>query len=129
MQAAEPPDRRPRWSRRRHRTLRGFGAAAVVLGAAAFVLPAEFAVTAGLLAGLAAFLFAAALVVFLVVPGPDTLATLLRSAPLAGSVLVVTVLLVLSTRGEPLEWLWWLAAAAAAVWFATALWRGRRTGG
>ena len=129
MPAAEPSDRRPRWSRRRHRTLRGLGAAAVVLGAAAFVLPAEVGVTAGLLAGLSAFLFVVALVVFLVVPGPGTLATLWRSAPLAGSVLVVSVLLVLSTRGEPMEWLWWLAAAAAAVWSATALWRGRRTGG
>jgi hypothetical protein len=128
MQPPEPPTRRPRWSRRRHRTLRGLGGTAVVLGAGAFLLPAQYGITAGLLAGLSAFLLAAALVVFVLVPGPGTLGTLLRSASLAGSVLVVTVLLVLSTRGQPLEWGWWAAAAGAAVWTASALWLGRRGG-
>jgi hypothetical protein len=125
---AEPPVRRPRWSRRRHRLLRGLGGAAVVLVAAAFALPAEWGVTAGLLGGLCGFLFVAALVVFFAVPGPDTFRTLLRSPSLGGAVLVVCVLLVLSTRGQPLEWLWWLGAAVAAVWTGTALWRARRSG-
>jgi hypothetical protein len=129
MPSAEPPLRPPRWSRRRHRLLRGLGGAVVVLGAGAFLLPAGAAVTSGLLAGLAAFLLVAALVVFLVVPGPDTLGTLLRSTTLAGAVLVVCVLLVLSTRGQPQQWVWWLAAAAAAAWTGNALWQGRRRGG
>jgi hypothetical protein len=109
--------------------LRGLGAAAVVLVAGAFMLPAQYGVTSGLLGGLCGFLFVAALVVFVAVPGPDTFGTLLRSATLGGAVLVVCVLLVLSTRGQPLEWLWWVAVAVAAVWTATALWRARRRDG
>ena len=126
MPPAGPATGRPRWSRRRRRLVRGLGAAAVVLGAGAFVLPAEWGVTAGLLAGLAAFLLVAALVVFFAVPGPGTAGTLLRSPSLGGAVLVVCVLLVLSTDGRPFAWLWWLGAAAAAVWTGAALWRARR---
>jgi hypothetical protein len=109
--------------------VRGLAAATVVLGAAAFAFPPSLGATAGLLAGLCAFLLVAAVAVFVLVPGPDTTGALLEAVPLAGSVLVVTVLLVLSTRGEPFEWLWWTAAAAAALWTATALWRTRRRGG
>jgi hypothetical protein len=109
--------------------VRGLGAAAVVLGLAAFLLPAQFGITAGLLAGLCAFLLAAALIVFCVVPGPGTFGTLLRSPSLAGAVLVVCVLLVLTTLGEPLQWLWWLGAALAGGWTAFALWQARRQGG
>ena len=106
--------------------MRGLGAGAVVLGIATVLLPAQYGLTAALLAGLCGFLLAAALVVFFVVPGPGTVGTLLRSGSLAGAVLVVCVLLVLSTRGESLQWLWWLGAVLAAGWTATALWLGRR---
>jgi hypothetical protein len=126
MPPAEPPDRAPRWSRRRHRLLRALGAAAVILTAGAFLLPAQWGVTAGLLAGLCGFLLVAALVVFFAVPGPGTLRTLLRSPSLGGAVLVVCVLLLLSTRGGSLEWLWWVGTAAATVWTGTALWQARR---
>jgi|tagenome__1003787_1003787.scaffolds.fasta_scaffold20980470_2 hypothetical protein len=129
MPPAEPSTRRARWSRRRHRLVRCLGAAAVVLGAGAFVLPGEWSVTSGLLAGLAAFLLVAALVVFFAVPGPGTVGTLLRSPSLGGAVLVVCVLLVLSTRDRPFAWVWWLGAAAAAVWTGAALWRARRPEG
>jgi hypothetical protein len=123
------PARTRGWSRRRRRTLAWLAGATVVLGAGAFVLPAEIGVTAGLLAGLCGFLLVAALVVFLVVPGPDTAGTLLRSLPLAASVLVVAVLLVLSTAGQPFRWVWLLVAGAAAVWTAVAVWETRRAGG
>jgi drug/metabolite transporter (DMT)-like permease len=126
---AQPPAGRRRWSRRRHRLLRWLAAATVVLGVAAALLPAQYGITAALLAGLCGFLLAAALVVFLVVPGPGTPGALLRSGTLAGAVLVVCVLLVLSTRGESLQWLWWLGAALAAAWAATALWLARRGDG
>ena len=62
------------------------------------------------------------------IPGPDTLRTLLGTVPLAGAVLVVAVLLLLSTSAE-LRWLWSLIAVAAAVWTAVAVWETRRTGG
>jgi hypothetical protein len=117
---------RPRWSDRRRRTLLGLGGGLVVTGIAALTLPGEFAVTATALAGLCAFLLIAATIVFLVVPGPDTIGTLLRSVPLAGAVLVVAVLLLLSTSAE-LRWLWSLIAAAAAVWTASAVWHTRRS--
>jgi hypothetical protein len=104
----------------------GLAAGLVVTGIGALTLPGEFSVTATALAGLCAFLLIAATVVFLVVPGPDTLGTLLRSVPLAGAVLVVAVLLLLSTSAE-LRWLWVLIAAAAAAWTASALWRTRRS--
>jgi drug/metabolite transporter (DMT)-like permease len=125
---AEPPVGRRRWSRRRHRLLRWLGAAAVVLGVAAVLLPAQYGITAAFLAGLCGFLLAAALVVFFAVPGPGTLGVLLRSPSLGGAVLVVCVLLVLSTRGQSLQWLWWAGTAAAAGWTASALWRARRPG-
>ena len=89
---------RPRWSDRRRRTLVALAAGTVVLGAGAFLLPAEFGVTSGFLAALCGFLLVAATVVFVAVPGPDTLGTLLRTVPLAGAVLVVAVLLLLSAR-------------------------------
>jgi hypothetical protein len=129
MPPAEPSTRRPRWSRRRHRLVRGLAAAAVVLGGSAFVLPAEWGITSGLLAGLCAFLLVAALVVFFAVPGPGTVGTLLRSPSLGGAVLVVCVLLVLSTRGRPFAWAWWVGAAGAAVWTGAALWQARRPEG
>ena len=78
------------------------------------------------LAALCAFLFVAALVVFVAVPGPGTLETLSRSVPLAGAVLVVAVLLLLSTDAA-LRWLWILTALVAAAWTASAVWRTRRT--
>jgi hypothetical protein len=61
------------------------------------------------------------------IPGPDTLRTLLQTVPLAGAVLVVAVLLLLSTDAE-LRWLWSLIAVAAAGWTATAVWQARRPG-
>ncbi len=115
---------RPRWSDRRRRTLVGLAAGAVVLGAGAFVLPAELGVTSGFLAALCAFLLVAATVVFVAVPGPDTLGTLLRTVPLAGAVLVVAVLLLLSAPAE-LRALWWAGVAGGAVWLGYALWEGR----
>jgi hypothetical protein len=117
---------RPPWSDRRRRTLLGLGAGLVVTGLGALTLPGEFAVTATALAGLCAFLLIAATVVFLVVPGPDTVGALTRSVPLAGAVLVVAVLLLLSTSAE-LRWLWILIAAVAAAWTASAVWRTRRS--
>src|SRR3954471_13789110 len=71
------------WSDRRRRTLIGLGAGTVVLGAASF-LPDEYGVTSLFLAALCAFLFVVATIVFVVVPGPDTFGTLLRSTALAG---------------------------------------------
>jgi hypothetical protein len=97
-----------------------------VLGSGAFVLPAQYGTGAAALAGLAAMLLVAAVVVFAAVPGPGTARTLLASAPLAGCVLVVAVLLVLSTAGQPLRPLWVLVAVAAAAWTGTAAWRARR---
>jgi hypothetical protein len=119
----------PPWSRRRKRLLLWLGAATVLTGAGALVLPGEFGVTSGFLAALGAFLLVVATVVFVAVPGPDTLRTLLRTVPLAGSVLVVTVLLALSNAGRSLRWVWILAAVAAAGWTAFAVWDNRRSGG
>lgn len=115
---------RPRWSDRRRRTLAGLAAAAVVLGAGAFVLPDEFGATSGYLAALCGFLLVAATVVFIAVPGPGTLGTLLRTVPLAGAVLVVAVLLLLSATAD-LRPLWWAGVAGAAGWLAYAVWTGR----
>ena len=123
------PPSRPPWSERRRRTLLGLGLAALAGGIGALVLPGEYGATSGILAALCAFLLVVATVVFVVVPGPDTLGTLLRSVPLAGSVLVVAVLLVLSNPDEDLRRLWWIAAAAAAVWTAAAAWDARRRDG
>ena len=114
------------WSDRRRRTLTGLGAGAVVLGLAALALPDEYGATSAVLAALLGFLLVTALVVFVAVPGPGTLGTLSRSVPLAGAVLVVAVLLLLSTDAA-LRWLWTLTALAAAAWTASAVWRTRRT--
>jgi hypothetical protein len=114
---------RPPWSDRRRRTLGGLGAATVVLGAASF-LPDEYGVTALFLTALSAFLLVVAAVVFVVVPGPGTFGTLLRSTTLAAPALVVAVLLLLAAP-EELRTLWWLVTAASAAWLATALWLNR----
>jgi hypothetical protein len=115
-------DRVP-WSDRRRKTLLGLGAGTVVLGAGAF-LPDEYGVTSLFLAALCAFLLIVATVVFVVVPGPGTFGTLLRSSALAGPALVVAVLLLLAAPAE-LRPLWWVATAASAAWAATALWLAR----
>jgi hypothetical protein len=119
--------RGPAWSDRRRRTLIGLALGIVGGGLGALALPDGYGITAGFLAALAAFLLVAATVVFVVVPGPGTLGTLLRSVPLAGAALVVAVLLLLSTAGE-LRWLWSLATATAAAWTAVAVWQTRRPG-
>jgi hypothetical protein len=119
---------RPPWSRRRRRTLLGLGLAAVLFGLGGIGLPAQYGVASISLAGLAAFLLVVAVVVFVAIPGPGTVDVLLRSLTISGAVLVVAVLLVLSTAGEPLRWLWVLAALAAAAWVGTALWLTRRDG-
>jgi hypothetical protein len=116
--------RRP-WSDHRRRTLLGLALGIVACSLGAVALPAQYGVTSGLLALLCAFLLVAATVVFLVVPGPGTLGTLLRSVPLAGAALVVAVLLLLSTP-EDLRWLWSLAVGSAAAWTAAAAWQARR---
>jgi hypothetical protein len=119
---------RPPWSRRRRRLLLGLAVGVAVFGAAVFALPNQYGVTAGFLAALCAFLLVVAVVVFVVIPGPGTLQTLLRTAPLAGATLVVAVLLLLSTS-PGLRWLWAAATAAAAACTAYALWQTRRSGG
>jgi hypothetical protein len=119
---------RPPWSDRRRRTLLALAFGIVACGLGAVALPAQYGVTSGLLALLCALLLVAATVVFVVVPGPGTLGVLLRSVPLAGSALVVSVLLLLSTP-EDLRRLWWLTAIAAGAWTAGAAWQARRSGG
>lgn len=114
------------WSGRRRRTLLGLTAGLVLTGLAALVLPDEYGATAAILAALCAFLLVTALVIFIAVPGPDTLSTLSRSVPLAGAVLVVAILLLFSTDAA-LRWLWMLTAVAAAAWTASAVWRTRRS--
>jgi hypothetical protein len=116
---------RPPWSDRRRRALLGLGLGIVAFGLGAIALPAQYGVSSGLLALLCAFLLVAVGVVFVVVPGPGTLGTLLRSVPLAGATLVVAVLLLLSTP-EDLRALWWAATGGAAAWTAAAAWRARR---
>ena len=117
--------RRPPWSQRRRRTLLVLSLGIAAGGLGAIGLPGRYGVTAGGLAALSAFLLGAALVVFLVVPGPGTAATLARASPLAGAAFVVAVLLLLSTSAE-LRWVWSLAAVAAAGWTAYAVWATRR---
>jgi len=119
---------RPPWSDRRRRTLLALAFGIVACGLGAVALPAQYGVTSGLLALLCALLLVAATVVFVVVPGPGTLGVLLRSVPLAGSALVVSVLLLLSTP-EDLRRLWWLTAIAAGAWTAGAAWQAPRSGG
>ena len=116
---------RPPWSDRRRRTLLALAFGLLACGLGAIALPAQYGVTSGLLALLCAFLLVAATVVFVVVPGPGTLGALLGSVPLAGSALVVAVLLLLSAAGD-LRRPWWLTAGAAAVWTAGAAWQARR---
>jgi hypothetical protein len=119
---------RPRWSRRRRRTLIGLALGIVAFGLGAIALPDEYGVTSMFLAALCGFLLVVATVVFVAVPGPDTLRTLFRTVPLAGAVLVVAVLLLLSTSAD-LRWLWALIAVAAAGWTGAAVWETRRSGG
>ncbi|MCA0145742.1 hypothetical protein [Blastococcus sp. LR1] len=115
---------RPPWSDRRRRTLL-VPALGVVLGGLGGVgLPAEYGVSAGILAALCAFLLVAAVVVFLAIPGPGTAGVLARSSPVAGSSFVVAVLLLLST--DDLRWVWSLVAVAAVGWTAYAVRETRR---
>ena len=114
------------WSDRRRRLLLGPGAGVLAGGLGAVALPAQYGVTAGLLALLCAFLLVAATVVFVLVPGPGTLGTLVRSVPLAGAAFVVAVLLLLSTPDD-LRPLWWIATVVTAAWTAGAVWEARRT--
>jgi len=105
----------------------------LALGGLVFVvggiaLPDEYGITSAFLAALCGFLLVVATIIFVAVPGPDTFGTLLRTSPLAGAVLVVAVLLLLSTAGS-FGWRWILAAVAAAGWTAFAVWEARRSGG
>lgn len=119
---------RPPWSQRRRRTLLGLAAGVLVFGLAAIALPGEYGAKSIYLAALCAFLLVVATVVFVAVPGPGTLTTLSHTVPLAGAVLVVAVLLLLSTSAD-LRWLWTSIAVAAAGWTAFAVWETRRSGG
>jgi hypothetical protein len=119
-------ERQP-WSDRRRRTLLGLALGIVAFGLGAIALPDQYGLTSAFLAALCGFLLVTAVVVFVAIPGPDTLGTLLRTVPLAGAVLVVAVLLLLSTDAE-LRWLWSGIALAAAAWTATAVWQTRRSG-
>ena len=121
-------ENRPRWSDRRRRTLIGLGLGVVAFGLGGIALPEQYGVTSAFLAALCAFLLVVAAVVFVAIPGPGTLDALLRTVPLAGAVLVVAVLLLLSTSAD-LRWLWWLIAVTAAGWTAFAVWETRRSGG
>jgi peptidoglycan/LPS O-acetylase OafA/YrhL len=105
----------------------GLGLAAVLAGLGAIALPDGYGVTSGFLAVLAVFLLAAATAVFVLIPGPGTLGTLLDTVPLAGATLVVAVLLLLSTPPD-LRWLWVVGTVGAAGWTAAAVWRTRSSG-
>ncbi len=119
---------RPPWSDRRRRTLLGLagGMLAFTLGGIGF--PDETGATSAVLAALCAFLLVVAVIVFVAVPGPGTLSTLLRTVPLAGAVLVVAVLLLLSTPDD-LRWLWITTTVAAAAWTVAAVWATRNSEG
>lgn len=119
---------RPPWSDRRRRTLLALAGAMLAFTLAGIGLPGELGATSAVLAALCTFLFVVATVVFVAVPGPGTLGTLLRSVPLAGAALVVAVLLLLSTPAD-LRWLWGTGTVVTAAWTAAALWETRRTGG
>ena len=120
-------DDRPPWSDRRRRTLLGLagGTMAFTLGGIGF--PDEVGATSAILAALCGFLLVVATIVFVAVPGPGTLGALMRSVPLAGAVLVVAVLLLLSTPPD-LRWLWITGVVAGVAWLGAALWEARRTG-
>jgi hypothetical protein len=118
---------RPPWSDRRRRTLIGLALGTVAFGLGAIALPGEYGLTSAFLAALCAFALLLATIVFIAIPGPDTMRALLAMVPLAGAVLVVAVLLLLSTDAE-LRWLWSGIAMAAAAWTATAVWQTRRPG-
>ncbi len=119
---------RPPWSDRRRRTLLGLALGLVAFGLGAIALPDEYGFTSMFLAALCGFLLVVALIVFVAIPGPDTLRTLFHTVPLAGAVLVVAVLLLLSTSAD-LRWLWTVITVAAAGWTAAAVWETRRSGG
>ena len=106
----------------------GLAVGGLVLGLGAIALPDEYGITSAFLAALCGFLLIVAATVFLAIPGPDTWGTLLRSSSVAGAVLVVAVLLMLSNTGS-LRWLWLAAAAAAGAWTAFAVRETRREGG
>ena len=118
---------RPPWSERRRRTVLVLALGVVLGGLGAVGLPGEYAVPAGAVAALCVFLLVAAAGVFVAVPGPGTTGILARSAPVAGSALVVAVLLLLSTAAQ-LRLAWSLVALAAATWTGYALWVTRRAG-
>ena len=120
-------ENKPPWSQRRRRTLLGLGAGTLVFGLGAIVLPSEFGAKSLYLSALCAFLLVVAVVVFVSIPGPGTLHALAHTVPLAGAVLVVAVLLLLSV--SDLRWLWALVSVAAAGWTAMAVWETRRSGG
>jgi hypothetical protein len=115
------------WSQRRRRTLIGLALGIVAFGLGAIALPDQYGLTSLFLAALCGFLLVVATIVFIAIPGPGTLQTLFTTVPLAGAVLVVAVLLLLSTDGE-LRWLWSLVSVAAAAWTAAAVWETRRSG-
>ena len=120
-------ENKPPWSQRRRRTLLGLGAGAVLFGIGAAALPGEVGAKSLYLAALCAFLLVVAVAVFVAIPGPGTLHTLAHTVPLAGAVLVVAVLLLLSV--SDLRWLWALVTLAAAAWTAVAVRDTRRSGG
>ena len=115
---------RPPWSNRRRRTLVGLAAGTMAFTLGGIGFPGEVGATSAILAALCAFLLIVAMIVFIAVPGPGTLHTLVRSVPLAGAVLVVAVLLLLSTP-EDLRWLWITATVGAVVWTGAAVWDAR----
>ena len=120
-------ENRPPWSDRRRRTLLGLGVGILVFGIGAIAIPGEIGATSLYLAALCAFLLVVAGIVFVAIPGPGTLHALAHTVPLAGAVLVVAVLLLLSVT--QLRWLWALVSIAAAAWTAVAVWETRRSGG
>ena len=120
-------ENRPPWSDRRRRTLLGLGVGILVFGIGAIAIPGEIGATSLYLAALCAFLLVVASIVFVAIPGPGTLHALAHTVPLAGAVLVVAVLLLLSVT--QLRWLWALVSIAAAAWTTVAVWETRRSGG
>ena len=116
------------WSDRRRWTLLGLAGGTMAFTLGGIGLPDEMGATSAVLAALCAFLLVVATIVFVAVPGPGTPAALMRSVPLAGAVLVVAVLLLLSTPAD-LRWLWIAATVGAAGWTAAAIWSTRNSQG